>query len=151
MDPGQCTGFAVIEGDKVIKSGVIDTGKVTSYEGLQHIYEGIVKVLDETAPDVLVCESLFYHKNIKSLVKLAETKAVICLAAIQHGIRVVEYAPREIKLAITGNGNASKQQVRYMVEQILGIEVDNVHVADALASAICHRERIAHNVGLREG
>ncbi len=151
MDPGQRTGFAVIEGDKVIKSGVIEIGKVTSYEGLQHIYEGIVKVLDETTPDVLVCESLFYHKNIKSLVKLAETKGVICLAAIKHGIPVVEYTPREIKLAITGNGNASKQQVRYMVEQIFGIEVDNVHVADALASAICHREREAHNVGLREG
>ena len=151
MDPGQCTGFAVIEGDKVIKSGVIDTGDATSYEGLQHIYEGMAKVLDETAPDVLVCESLFYHKNIKSLVKLAETKAVICLAAIQHSIPVVEYTPREIKLAITGNGNASKQQVRYMVEQMFGIKVDDVHVADALASAICHRERTAHNVGLREG
>ena len=111
---------------------------------LEILFDAINDILREYKPDIAVVESIFYHKQIRSVFTLGQARGVILLALAQNDIPIVEYSPREVKKAVVGNGNASKQQVRYMVNQILNLHnkpaQDDAY--DALGLALCHYHRI---------
>ena len=113
-------------------------------ERLEILFDAINDILREYKPDLAVVESIFYHKQIRSVFTLGQARGVILLALAQNDIPIVEYSPREVKKAVVGNGNASKQQVRYMVNQILNLHnkpaQDDAY--DALGLALCHYHRI---------
>jgi len=113
-------------------------------ERLEILFDAINDILREYKPDIAVVESIFYHKQIRSVFTLGQARGVILLALAQNDIPIVEYSPREVKKAVVGNGNASKQQVRYMVNQILNLHnkpaQDDAY--DALGLALCHYHRI---------
>ncbi len=108
------------------------------------IYNQISKIIEEYKPDVVAVESIFHGKNIQSAFTLGHARGVILLAIAQHNKQFLEYSPREVKKAVTGNGNASKQQVRYMVEQMLKLKSipESEDAYDALAVALCHYNKV---------
>ena len=97
------------------------------------------KIIAEYKPDIAVVETIFYGKNIKSAFTLGHARGVIILALAQHNIEIEEYSPREVKKSVVGNGNASKEQVEYMVQKILNLDnkPETQDAADALAIALC--------------
>jgi len=148
IDPGlHKTGYAVIEKENnkadLITNGLIVTPNRSLSEKLLAIYEKIVELIDCYKPSSLAVESGFYSKNIDSLIKMSEVKGVIILAAGIKKIDVFEYPPATIKTAVVGKGNATKQQEKYMIEQILKIEIEKeFDISDAIAVALCHSQRI---------
>jgi crossover junction endodeoxyribonuclease RuvC len=107
------------------------------------LYEEIVKVLEEYKPQEAAIETMFYGRNFQGIFSLGHARGVILLALAQLDIPISEYSPREVKKAVTGNGNASKEQIRYMVAQLLPLTKSNLSSdsADALAIALCHHNR----------
>jgi crossover junction endodeoxyribonuclease RuvC len=112
-------------------------------ERLRILYEEIRKVLDEYKPKVAAVETMFYGRNFQGIFSLGHARGVILLALAQMEIPISEYSPREVKKAVTGNGNASKEQIKYMIAQLLPLTKSNLSsdAADALAIAICHHHR----------
>jgi crossover junction endodeoxyribonuclease RuvC len=110
---------------------------------LQRIYEELQKVMDRFRPTECAIESAFYGKNAQSALKLGHARGVSIVAAVQKGIPTTEYSPREVKKAVVGRGNASKEQVQFMVKALLSIqeEVMLLDTSDALAIALCHLQR----------
>jgi crossover junction endodeoxyribonuclease RuvC len=148
IDPGlQKTGYAVVEraGNTftVIASGVVKTPKGGTARKLLLIHRELIKLMDVHKPAHFAIESGFYSKNVDSLVKMSEVKGVAMLAASLKEIEIFEYTPTAIKNAVVGRGSASKDQVRFMVEQTLKMKVEgSFDISDALAVAICHLQRI---------
>lgn len=150
IDPGSIvTGYGVVEEEqkqlKLITCGAIKTpSKATLQDRLKLIYEGITQVLKEHQPQIVSIEEVFYARNIQAVLKLGHARGVILLAAANTGIPIVEYSPRKVKQAVTGNGAASKEQVKRAVGQILIMPDEKLRydVTDALAIAICHCHRI---------
>lgn len=150
IDPGTLkTGYGIIEllngNIRLISSGVIENKRVKSLpQRLKIIYDGISLLIDKYLPDELSIESAFYGKNVQSALKLGHARGVSILAAINKDIPTYEYTPREIKKAVVGNGAASKQQVMFMVNQILQLKKKkkNFDETDAIAVALCHIQRI---------
>jgi len=150
IDPGsRYCGYGLIqmEGRKVLAAGcdVIDvTGEKELPMRLKKLYEQISSILDEYKPELAAVESMFFHKQVKSIFTLGHARGVILLALAVKGIPLVEYSPREIKKSVFGNGNATKAQVRYMVNQLYGLKEsprrDDAY--DALAIATCHYNRM---------
>ena len=128
IDPGtNVLGYGVIKvtGSKVVMlaMGVIDLRKCTDvYLKLGRIYERVMGVIDSFLPDELAIEAPFFGKNVQSMLKLGRAQGVAIAAAISRDIPIHEYAPLEIKKAITGNGGASKEQVAGMLQRMLKIE-----------------------------
>ena len=153
IDPGsRVAGYGVIEkkGSSVLH---IDNGCIRANvrhsipKRLEEIYLGIVGVLKEFGPDVVAIEEVFFAKNVSSSLRLGESRGVILLAATQRQIPIFEYSTRGVKQAVTGYGNASKNQVQKMVQRLLALpEVAQEDASDALAIAICH----AHSSALKE-
>jgi crossover junction endodeoxyribonuclease RuvC len=110
---------------------------------LHQIYLGVQKCLREWQPEVMVVENLIYARNAQVALKLGHARGVLLLAAAENQLPVVEYSPREVKLAVTGHGGASKEQVQRMVQAVLALRdlPAPYDVADALALAICHAHR----------
>jgi crossover junction endodeoxyribonuclease RuvC len=110
---------------------------------LHHLYREVKACLRDWQPEVMVVENLIYARNAQVALKLGHARGVLLLAAAESDLPVIEYAPREIKLAVTGHGGASKEQVQRMVQAVLKMpEPPETHdVADALALAICHAHR----------
>jgi crossover junction endodeoxyribonuclease RuvC len=104
------------------------------------IFEGIETLIEKFQPSVISIESQFVKKNVQSAIKLGMAKGMIILAAARKGIPIFEYAPKAAKLAVVGNGNATKLQVQKMLQTILGLKTlpDPEDAADGLALAICH-------------
>ena len=154
IDPGSnCTGFAIVEEIKsdlhaVHWSSVRSTSKHTFPDRLKCIYDELVLAIEKFQPDVVVVEDLFYATNVKTVIKLAQTRGVILLAAINCGIELAEYSPLEIKQSVVGYGRADKNQVRDMVTVLLKLKEkpEPFDASDALAVAICH----IHNAGLQQ-
>lgn len=150
IDPGsRYCGYGLIqmEGRKVLAAGcdVIDVSKgKTLPQRLLLLYNQICAVLDEYQPEIAAVESMFFHKQIKSIFTLGHARGVILLALASKGIDLLEYSPREIKKSVVGNGNASKAQVRYMINQLYKLKEsprrDDAY--DALAIATCHYNRM---------
>ena len=148
IDPGTTVmGYGVIKvtGNHVSMevSGVIDLRKMPDpYLKLGHILERVTGIIDAYLPDEMAIESPFYGKNVQSMLKLGRAQGVAIAAAIQRDIPIHEYAPLKIKMAITGNGGASKEQVAGMLGRLLNIpEVEMPHfldATDALGAAYCH-------------
>jgi len=149
VDPGTIfTGFGVIQvkngNCSVIVCDVLKNVRNSSMpERLSQIYLGLCDIIKKYNPDEFAMESSFYGKNPQSALKIGYARGVSILAAIANNIPIVEYSPREIKKAITGNGSASKQQVRFMVKKQLGLQklALNLDASDALAVALCHSFR----------
>jgi crossover junction endodeoxyribonuclease RuvC len=113
---------------------------MNGYQRLELIYFTVQQLIQKFNPDDFAIEAPFFGKNVQSMLKLGRAQGVAIAAAMQSGIPVTEYAPRKIKQSITGNGNAGKEQVWKMLQQILGIkmEIDRFDASDALAVALCH-------------
>lgn len=107
---------------------------------LKKIFDKVVALIDAYHPDELSIEAPFYGKNVQSMLKLGRAQGVAIAAALSRDIPYCEYAPRRIKQAITGNGNASKEQVAAMLQTILGFGEmpNNFDATDGLAAAVCH-------------
>ena len=146
VDPGtNLLGYGVIsvdaKGPHFVDMGVLDLRKErNAYSKLARIYDKINALIEYYHPEELACESPFYGKNAQVILKLGRAQGAAITAAASKGLEVFEYAPREAKLAIVGNGAASKNQVNTMVQKTLGIDVEPKHLdaTDALAIALCH-------------
>lgn len=146
VDPGTTVlGFAVLEIHKkkltALEIGVVQLHKFEDHpQRLKRIFERIQGIIDFHQPKAMAIEAPFYGKNPQSMLKLGRAQGVAIAAGMTRGLEVTEYSPKSIKLAITGNGNASKEQVAAMLVQILGvpIEASFLDATDALAAAVCH-------------
>lgn len=123
--------------------GVIDLRKVDDvYLKLGRIYERIIGIIEAFLPDEVAIEAPFFGKNVQSMLKLGRAQGVAIAAAISRDIPIHEYAPLKIKMAITGNGQASKEQVAGILKRLLAIQEENMlpylDATDALAAAYCH-------------
>jgi crossover junction endodeoxyribonuclease RuvC len=148
IDPGShATGFGVIATTpslRLLASGVIRPEREAPLaQRLLTIYEAIRTVLGEYQPQEMAVESLFNARNARSSLILGHARGVVLLAGARVGLRVAEYAPREIKKALTGNGAATKEQLRFMVTRCLGLKgsVPALDESDALAVALSHASR----------
>ena len=123
--------------------GVIDLRKFgDGYLKLGHIFERVTGIIDSFLPDELAIEAPFFGKNVQSMLKLGRAQGVAIAAAIRHSVPIHEYAPMKIKMALTGNGSASKEQVAGMLQRLLKIKQEDMgqfmDATDALAAAYCH-------------
>lgn len=126
---------------KLIQYGVIHLGKYPAHElRLKKIFERVVQLVDEYHPDDVALEAPFFGKNVQSMLKLGRAQGVAMAAALSREIPICEYAPRKIKQSVTGNGNASKEQVAQMIMTLLSIQEQPklLDASDALAVAVCH-------------
>ncbi len=116
-------------------------------ERLANLYGKLCAVLDEFNPDFAAVESMFFSKHIRSIFTLGHARGVILLSLAQRNIPLVEYSPREIKKAVVGNGNATKQQVRFMIDRMYKLQSAELRddAADALAVAVCHYHKLRFN------
>lgn len=146
IDPGTTiTGYGVIKkqnGDPMlIAVGIIDLRKLEDhYVKLKKIFERTLGLIEEYHPDELAIEAPFYGKNVQSMLKLGRAQGVAMAAALYRDIPIFEYAPRKIKMAITGQGSASKEQVAAILKSILKTKdlPENLDATDGLAAAVCH-------------
>ncbi len=127
----------------LIAMGVVKLNKFDShYLRLLRIHERVVGLVEQYLPDELAIEAPFFGKNVQSMLKLGRAQGVAIAAALSRDIPITEYEPRKIKMAITGNGAASKEQVREMLRRILNIADADLDIeldaTDALAAALCH-------------
>ena len=144
IDPGsRLTGFGVLDFRGDVPS-YVTSGTVKSIDGgfadrLRRIFESISDIVAEYQPQVVAIESVFMHKNAGSALKLGHARAAAMCATFEHNIEVYEYAPREIKQAVTGTGAATKEQVQHMIVSLLQLDgTPAPDAADALAAALCH-------------
>lgn len=148
IDPGtNIMGYGIlkISGIKpeVMTLGVIDLRKCDDpYLKLRHIYQRVQGIISSYLPDELAIEAPFFGKNVQSMLKLGRAQGVAIVAALCRDIPVTEYAPLKIKMAITGNGQASKEQVADMLKRMLHIPESELgpfmDATDALGAAYCH-------------
>lgn len=146
VDPGtQIMGYGVIsvKGQQItlVQYGVIHLSKYTTHElKLKKIFERITQLITEYLPDEMAIEDPFYGKNPQSMLKLGRAQGVAMAAALARDIPIVEYSPKKVKQSVTGSGNASKEQVAYMLEKILKMDLSKefMDATDGIAIAICH-------------
>jgi crossover junction endodeoxyribonuclease RuvC len=144
LDPGSIrTGFGVIQcgahDPRHVANGLIKVQGASLAQRLRHIYEAVCELVELHQPDEIAIERVFVHRNVDSALKLGQARGVTLCAAASRGAPVYEYAPRAIKLAVVGYGNAEKTQVAHMVRGMLGLEVlPGADAADALAICLCH-------------
>jgi len=147
IDPGtNVLGFAIIDADKVAIE-VLEIGVVTfTHVGAEHtvklryIFEQVQDLIRQYRPAQMAIEAPFYGKNVQSMLKLGRAQGVAIAAGMVNDLEITEYMPKKIKRAITGNGNASKEQVAGMLQNILNrkFEGKQFDATDALAAAVCH-------------
>ena len=148
IDPGtNVMGYGIL-GIKAKKPSLIALGMVklnkfdSHYLRLLRIHERVISLVEQFLPDEMAIEAPFFGKNVQSMLKLGRAQGVAMAAALSRDIPITEYEPRKIKMAITGNGGASKEQVREMLKRILNIADKDLDIeldaTDALAAALCH-------------
>lgn len=151
IDPGSVVcGYGVVELTSARKLKLVEFGVVEAKRGyddlprrLALIYERLSQVLLRTSPDVAAFEQVFYAKNVQSLLKLSQARGVAMMVAGLHSIPVAEYSALQVKQCVTGRGRAGKEQVQFMVMNMLGIKESPsfYDATDALAVAITHALR----------
>lgn len=162
IDPGtNVMGYGVLKavGNKaqLMALGVIDLRKMHDpYIRLGKIFERITGIIDEYLPDEMAIEAPFFGKNIQSMLKLGRAQGVAIAAAIRREIPIHEYAPLKIKMAITGQGQASKEQVAGMLQRLLKMDEKEMpkfmDATDALGVAYCHFcNRMRHKASINTG
>ena len=160
IDPGtNVLGYSIIRSSGrnlcIEAMGVIDLRKCADiYLKLGRIHENVLRLINTFHPDELAIESPFFGKNIQSAIKLGRAQGVAIAAAIERDLVVHEYPPTKVKLAITGNGSASKEQVAGMLAKIFKIDQKSMgpflDATDALAIAYCHHTQRTTIVSARE-
>lgn len=146
IDPGtNVMGYGLIltEGKKykVLQYGVIHLKKYETHElKLKKIFERVTGIIDEFLPDTMALEAPFYGANVQSMLKLGRAQGVAMAAALAREIPITEYSPKKVKQSVTGNGNASKEQVAAMLQTLFSLtELPKMlDATDALAVALCH-------------
>jgi crossover junction endodeoxyribonuclease RuvC len=146
IDPGTTImGFGIIEVDnkkmKLIELNELKLTKIKDhYLRLKLIFERTIELIEKFNPDEIAIEAPFFGKNVQSMLKLGRAQGVAMAAGLSRQIPVTEYSPKKIKMAITGNGNASKEQVAKMLQTLLLIKElpKNLDSTDGLAAAVCH-------------
>lgn len=148
IDPGtNVMGYGIlgVNGKKpdMIAMGVIELSKFEShYMRLRRIYDRVLSLVEQYLPDEMAIEAPFFGKNVQSMLKLGRAQGVAMAAALSRQVPITEYEPRKIKMAITGNGAASKEQVQEMLRRILNLKSEQLlpqlDASDALAAALCH-------------
>ena len=146
IDPGTTImGYGIIRvAGQTVKMTVLGVLALHKYDDhyvkLRHIFERVTQLIDEYHPDELAIEAPFYGKNVQSMLKLGRAQGAAIAAALARQIPITEYAPRKIKLAITGQGAASKEQVAKILQKLLNIEElpAELDATDGLAVAVCH-------------
>jgi len=146
IDPGtNLLGYGIVEirADKMklLGVGVVRLAKLEDHgEKLLHIFEKITGLVDGFQATEVAIEAPFYGKNVQSMLKLGRAQGVAIAAAMSRGLKVYEYSPKKIKQSVTGNGNASKEQVAAMLNNIIQFEdvPETTDATDAVAAAICH-------------
>lgn len=150
IDPGLgSTGVGVIQEQPgrrwkaLFHEDVLTTAAMPLPARLERINDLVVKTIEEYAPDAAAVESVFFARNVRSVVMMAHGRGVAILAAARTGLEVFEYSPLEIKQSVVGKGRAGKEQVRQMVGVLLGMAKPprSEHQSDALACALCHAFR----------
>ena len=148
IDPGtNVMGYGVL-GVEGKRTAVIGMGAVkfrateSHYLRLRRIHESVLGLVEQFLPDEMAIEAPFFGKNVQSMLKLGRAQGVAMVAALSRDVPITEYEPRKIKMAITGNGAASKEQVQEMLRRILAIDRADLpaelDATDALAAALCH-------------
>lgn len=148
IDPGtNVMGYGILgvkgKTPSMIAMGVIELSKFEShYLRLSRIFERVTMLVEQYLPDEMAIEAPFFGKNVQSMLKLGRAQGVAMAAALARDVPIAEYEPRKIKMAITGNGAASKEQVQEMLRRILNIPRENLlpqlDATDALGAALCH-------------
>src|SRR6188768_1420296 len=136
-------GLVKVQGTKIslLEMGVLQPGKIKDgYKKLQLIFNTVSGLITKYQPDTFAIEAPFFGKNVQSMLKLGRAQGVAIAAAMRHGLDVTEYSPKKVKQSVTGNGNASKEQVLKMLQRLLNFKDDPVYfdASDALAVAVCH-------------
>jgi crossover junction endodeoxyribonuclease RuvC len=138
IDPGiTATGYSIIDSSNEILGGTIRPKHRDTYYKIFEICRQIKNLVDENRPDVVALEKVFHHKNVQSLIRSSELRGAIIITLLSCSARIVEFTPAQIKLTTTGNGRASKQQVRYFIEKAI-MKTDSrlsSHAIDAVAIA----------------
>lgn len=146
IDPGTVVmgyGLVKIEGQKVslLDLGVLKPGKIKdNHKRLQLIFNTVSGLITQFAPTDFAIEAPFFGKNVQSMLKLGRAQGVAIAAAMRHGLEVTEYSPKKVKQAVTGNGNAGKEQVMKMLQTLLQFKDSPKYydATDAVAVALCH-------------
>lgn len=148
IDPGTTVmGYSMLRvvnnRPSLLAMGVIDLRKIADhYVRLHRIFERTLSLIDEFHPTELAIEAPFFGKNVQSMLKLGRGQGVAMAAALHRNVEITEYAPLKIKMAITGSGKASKEQVAEMLRRILNIPSEDMQsrldATDALGAALCH-------------
>jgi crossover junction endodeoxyribonuclease RuvC len=146
LDPGtQVMGYGVVmvaeQNLTLLQYGVIQLSKYEKHEvRLKKIFERVLALIEDFNPDEVALEAPFYGKNVQSMLKLGRAQGVAMSAALHRGLPIVEYAPKKVKQSVTGNGNASKEQVAKMLMSQFKIKElpELLDATDALAVAMCH-------------
>lgn len=148
IDPGtNVMGYGIIgvngRRPEMVAMGVIKLDKFEShYLRLSRIYQKVLSLVEQYLPDEMAIEAPFFGKNVQSMLKLGRAQGVAIAAALAREVPITEYEPRKIKMAITGTGAASKEQVQEMLKRILFIPKENIlpdlDATDALGAALCH-------------
>lgn len=144
IDPGsRKAGFGIIESGRYhpsyLVSGVIRVEKYSGSDRLKNIFESVSQIIDQYQPDVMAIEKVFVYKNPNSAIVLGQARGVILCAAALKNIPIMEYTPTQIKSTVVGKGHAGKNQVQYMVQNLLKLtDCPQEDAADALACALCH-------------
>ncbi|MCB9262063.1 MAG: crossover junction endodeoxyribonuclease RuvC [Flavobacteriales bacterium] len=146
IDPGtNIMGYGILGCTKksfqLISMGIISLNKYDSHAlRLKKIFERVLSLIDSYHPDEMALEAPFYGKNVQSMLKLGRAQGVAMAAGLHRELPIFEYAPKRIKQSITGNGNASKEQVASMLQTLLKFESipQNLDATDGMAAAVCH-------------
>jgi len=146
IDPGTTImGFGIIKTTKTemefIQMHELQLKKYNNhFLKLHKIFNRTLELIDEFHPDEIAIEAPFFGKNVQSMLKLGRAQGVAMAAGLSREVAITEYSPKKIKMAITGNGNASKEQVAKMLQKVLDIKVlpKNLDATDGLAAAVCH-------------
>ena len=146
IDPGTTImgyGLITVDGKKMEllhMDELVMNSKENHYLRLQKIFEKTIEIIDKFHPDEMALEAPFFGKNVQSMLKLGRAQGVAMAAGLSRELAINEYSPRKIKMAITGNGNASKEQVARMLQQLVDLKTlpKNLDATDGLAAAVCH-------------
>ena len=154
MDPGtNLMGYGIIHSRKnkldLIQYGIIHLKKYETHElKLKKIFDRVLSIIDEFHPDEVAIEAPFYGKNVQSMLKLGRAQGVAMAAVLYRNVPIREYAPKKVKQSVTGNGNASKEQVARMLQNLFRFkDIPKMFDAtDALAVALCHLNQGKANI-----
>ncbi|WP_415372135.1 crossover junction endodeoxyribonuclease RuvC [Patiriisocius sp. Uisw_047] len=156
IDPGTTImGFGLIKVvDKKMEFMLLNELQLSKYDDhykrLKLIFDRTIELIDNYHPDEIAIEAPFFGKNVQSMLKLGRAQGVAMAAGLSREVTITEYAPKKIKMAITGNGNASKEQVAKMLQSTLGLKTlpKNLDSTDGLAAAVCHFYNSGKTIGV---